>query len=367
MNLWHQRLKQSSLADIAEKVRQNQRLSLEEGIRLFETPDLLSVGYLAHIVRERKNGPRAHFIRNQHINYTNICVNGCQFCAFSREKGEMGGYTMTLEEVFAKVKERLPERLSEVHIVGGLNEDLPYQYYLDMMTGIRRLAPEIHIQAFTCVEIAYIAQIAQKSVVETLKELKAAGLDSLPGGGAEVFSSRIRQSLCEKKLPGNSWLEVAQAAHRLGMKSNATMLYGHVETVAERVEHLLALRAAQDETGGFLAFIPLAFHAENTKMPEHPPTTGFDDLKMLAVSRLMLDNFPHIKCFWIMVGTKIAQIGLAFGADDIDGTVMEERITHDAGAKTPQALSRAELVSLIKGAGCVPAERDTVYNILKEG
>jgi aminodeoxyfutalosine synthase len=271
---------------------------------------------------------------------------------------------MTLEEVFAKIEERRAEPITEIHIVGGLHPDLPFSYYVEMLKGIKALRPEVHLQAFTAVEIAHLAELAGLSVADTLLALKEAGLGSLPGGGAEVFSPRIRQNLCPKKLSPEGWLAVSQTAHRLGLHTNATMLYGHLETLEERVDHLLRLRAAQDETGGFLAFIPLAFHPQNTKLPHLTGTTGFDDLKNLAVARLLLDNFPHIKAFWIMVGPKLAQLALSFGTDDIDGTVMEERITHMAGAQTPMGLTRQELLHLIREAGCEPVERDTLYNVI---
>jgi aminodeoxyfutalosine synthase len=352
------------LFPIYEKVRGEGRLAGEDGVTLFRSRDLLGVGYLANLVRERLHGRRAYYIYNQHLNYSNVCVNGCQFCAFGKTAEDPEAYTMTLSEILDKVRERLDEPISEIHIVGGLHPDLPFSYYLDMLRGIRDLRPGVHLQAFTAVEIAYLADLAGLAVADTLQALKEAGLGSLPGGGAEVFSSRIRSSLCPKKLSPEGWLEVAQIAHRLGFRTNATMLYGHMETVEERVEHLLRLREAQDDTGGFLTFIPLAFHPQNTRLPDLPETTGFDDLKNLAVARLMLDNFPHIKAFWIMIGPKLAQLSLAFGADDIDGTVIEEKITHMAGAQTPMSLTRTQLLHLIQEAGCEPVERDTLYNVI---
>ncbi|RLA89242.1 MAG: aminofutalosine synthase MqnE [Deltaproteobacteria bacterium] len=352
------------LFPIYDKVMAQQRLDFDDGLTLYQTSDLLGLGHLANLVRERLHGAQTFYIYNQHINYSNICINGCRFCAFGKTKQDPQAYEMSLEEIFAKVQERLAEPISELHIVGGLHPDLPFGYYVEMLKGIKAIRPQVHIQAFTAVEIAHLANIAQMSVTDTLEALKEAGLGSLPGGGAEVFSPRIRQALCPRKLPPEGWLEVAQTAHRLGLKSNATMLYGHIETMAERVEHLLRLRAAQDETGGFLAFIPLAFHPRNTKLEHLNDTTGFDDLKNLAVARLILDNFPHIKAFWIMIGPKIAQLSLSFGVNDIDGTVMEERITHMAGAQTAQALTRKELLHLIREAGREPLERDTLYNVV---
>jgi len=353
------------LIPIYEKVKAQERLGREEGLTLYRSPDLLGVGYLADLVRRRLHGRRAYYIYNQHLNYSNVCINGCRFCAFGKPLGDPQAYTMSLEEIFARVRERLGEPITEIHLVGGLHPELPFSYYIEMLRGIKALRPGVHLQAFTAVEIAHLADLAGLSVAETLATLKEAGLGSLPGGGAEVFSPRIREDLCPRKLSPEGWLMVAQTAHRLGLRTNATMLYGHQETLEERVDHLLRLRAAQDDTGGFLAFIPLAFHPKNTQLSYLPETTGFDDLKNLAVARLLLDNFPHIKSFWIMIGPKLAQLSLTFGADDIDGTVIEERITHMAGAQTPQGLSRQELLTLIREAGCEPVERDTLYNEIK--
>jgi aminodeoxyfutalosine synthase len=354
-----------ALQPIYEKVAQGRRLSREDGCTLLESPDLLGVGRLAQMVRERLHGNKAYYIYNQHINYSNICINGCKFCAFGRKAGEAGAYEMSLPEVFAKVEERLGEPITEIHIVGGCHPDLPFAYYLDMLRGIKTRRPEVHLQAFTAVEVAHLAQKAGMSLTDTLLALKEAGLGSLPGGGAEVFSKRVRSSLCPEKLSPEGWLEVAQAAHRLGLNTNATMLYGHVESFAERVDHLMRLREAQDETGGFLSFIPLAFHPTNTGMSDLTGPSAIEDLKTLAVSRLMLDNFPHIKAFWVMLGPKLSQISLCFGVDDVDGTVMEERITHMAGAQTPQGLSRTQLEALIREAGCEPVQRDTLYRVIQ--
>ncbi len=359
-------IEQAGLGDILARVRAEERLSLEDGRRLYECPDILALGYLANIVRERKNGNRAFFIYNQHINYSNVCTNLCKFCAFGKEKGHAQAYEMGVDEVRQKVRERLDEPITEIHMVGGIHPDLPYSYYLDILQAIREERPDVHIQAFTCVEIHHLAELAGKPVGETLEELKAAGLGSIPGGGAEVFSPRIRKLTCERKLSGEGWLDVTKTAHRHGLHTNATLLYGHIETIDERLEHLDALRRTQDETGGFLAFIPLAFHPRNTGMAEHAGTTGMDDLKNIAVARLMLDNFPHIKAYWVMIGPKLAQVALSFGADDMDGTVKEEVITHMAGAETEQALGHKTLIRLIREAGREPVERDTLYNVLAE-
>ena len=357
---------QAGLGDILEKVGKGQRLSQDDALRLYRNNDILAVGYLANIVRERKNGDNAYFIYNQHVNYSNICTNLCKFCAFGKEKGTDLAYEMTVNDIEAKVRERLHEPITEIHMVGGIHPDLPYSYYLEALQAIKKVRPEVHIQAFTCVEIAHLAKLAGKNLETTLAELRDAGLGSIPGGGAEVFSPRIREKTCKDKLSGEGWLEVAKTAHRLGMRSNATMLYGHIETIEERVEHLDMLRNAQDETGGFLTFIPLAFHPKNTEMADLSRTSGIEDLKNIAVSRLYLDNFDHIKAYWVMIGPKLAQVALSFGADDIDGTVKEEIITHMAGADTEQAMARDNLVRLIKEAGRVPVERDTLYAVIKQ-
>lgn len=357
-------VQEAGLGDILEKINTGERLSVADGLRLFQCPDLLAVGYLANIVRERKNGNNAYFIYNQHINYSNICTNLCKFCAFGKDKKSDLAYEMSVDEVRQKVRERLSEPISEIHMVGGIHPDLPYAYYKDILKVIKEERPEVHIQAFTCVEIAHLAEISGLGTVGVLEDLKKAGLGSIPGGGAEVFSPRIRELTCEKKLSGAGWLDVAKTAHRLGLHTNATMLYGHIESLEERVEHLDMLRTAQDETNGFLAFIPLAFHPKNTELSRLSRTSGVDDLKNIAVARCFLDNFPHIKAYWVMIGQKLSQIALSFGADDVDGTVKEEIITHMAGAETEQAMSRDQLLRLIKEAGRVPIERDTLYNVL---
>ena len=355
----------AGLGLILEKVKAEERLSYEEGRQLYNSNDILALGYLANIVRNRLNGDNTYFIYNQHINYSNICTNLCKFCAFGREKDSDLAYEMSVEEVKQKVRDRLDEPITEVHMVGGIHPDLPFEYYLELLRGIKEVRPELHIQAFTCVEIAHLAGLADKSVADTLTLLMDAGLGSLPGGGAEVFSPRIRELTCEKKLSGNEWLDISKIAHRQGLNTNATMLYGHIETIDERLEHLQALREAQDETKGFLAFIPLSFHPKNTAMSDLSRTTGIDDLKNIAVARLFLDNFPHIKAYWVMIGPQMAQIALSFGADDMDGTVKEEVITHMAGAETDQTIGSNTLVRLIKEAGRIPVQRDTLYNIIE--
>ncbi|MZP28118.1 aminofutalosine synthase MqnE [Heliobacterium undosum] len=357
----------SPLADLIPKVQAGERLSKEEGLRLFESNDLLAIGYLADLVRRRKNGDNVYFINNRHINPTNVCVNRCKLCAFGVDKGTERAYLMDLETIEEKVRESLAAKPSEIHIVGGLDPDIPFQFQVDMLRRVKAIMPDTIIQAFTAVEIDFFAEQIGKPVREVLEILREAGLDSLPGGGAEVFSPRVREKICAKKIPGDRWLEVHGEAHRLGMKTNATMLYGHIETLEERVDHLIRLREQQDKTGGFLAFIPLAFHPKNTELENMgiSRTTGYDDLKVLAVARLMLDNFDHIKAFWIMVGPKLAQVSLAFGVDDIDGTVVEEKITHAAGAESGMVMTRRELVAMIRAAGRVPLERDTLYNVVR--
>ena len=355
----------AGLGAVLEKVTSRERLDFADGLQLYNTKDILALGYMASLVRNRLNGDNAYYIYNQHINYSNICTNLCKFCAFGRDKDSDLAFEMTIDQVKEKVRERLSEPISEIHMVGGIHPELPFEYYLGLLRGIKEVRPEVHIQAFTCVEIAHFSVLAGKPVGETLELLKEAGLGSLPGGGAEVFSPRIRQLTCEKKLSGKEWLEIAQTAHRHGLKTNATMLYGHIETLEERLKHLSALRDAQDATHGFLAFIPLAFHPKNTAMSDLAKASGLDDLKNIAVARLFLDNFPHIKAYWVMIGPQIAQIALSFGADDMDGTVKEEVITHMAGAETAQAMGSRTLVRLIKDAGRIPVQRDTLYNVIE--
>jgi aminodeoxyfutalosine synthase len=350
------------LSDIEEKVFKGQRLDFEDGIRLLESPDILTIGRLANIVREKINKNRVYYIINRHINYSNICKNKCKFCAFRREEGEDGAYQMSLKEIIDKASQIIQEKATELHIVGGLHPDLGIDFYVDMISSIHKRFPKVHLQAFTAVEISHFAEISGMTTHEILKRLKDAGLGSLPGGGAEVFSTAIREELCPEKLSGDEWLNTMRTAHNLGLKSNATMLYGHIETNEDRINHLLKLRELQDETGGFMSFIPLAFHPKNTDMEDISSAAGILDLKMLAIGRLMLDNFDHIKAFWIMLGIKISQISLSFGVDDIDGTVAEEKITHSAGAETPEALTVDDIKSLIEETGREPVERDTLYN-----
>ena len=349
------------LNPLYEKILASERLNSEEALALYQSKDILALGWLANHVRERMHGDRAYFNVNRHINPTNVCVAYCRLCAFGRKKDAPGAYTMALEEAWESAASGYSEAVTEFHIVGGLHPDLPFEYFLDLVSGLKQRFPQVHLKAFTMVEVAFLAKRAKLSIRETLEKLKAAGVDSLPGGGAEIFAERVRHIICDHKIDGSQWIDTARIAHELGLKSNATMLYGHIENDEDRVDHLMRLRALQDDTHGFQTFIPLAFHPDNTPLSHLPWTTGFDDIKQIAVSRLVLDNFPHIKSYWQMMTPKIAQISLRFGADDIDGTVVEEKIYHDAGAETPQGLRRKDLVRLITEAGREPIERDTLY------
>lgn len=360
---------------IKNKVLSGQRLTKEDGVALFRSEDIFTIGRLASLVAEKKNGKNAYFIINRHINPTNICVNRCKFCAFSRSKGEKGAYELTIEEIIEKLREGQKEikshyaspirhgSFSEVHIVGGLHPDWPFEYYLKVLSAIKEEFPDIAIKAFTAVEIDYMSKISGLSLKETLLELKKNGLDLMPGGGAEIFSEYIRNKLCPEKIEGNRWLEIHEVAHGIGIKTNATMLYGHIESLEDRVDHILKIRDLQDRTGGFQAFIPLSYHPKNTEIGGFY-SSGIDDLKTIAISRLLLDNFDHIKAYWVMLGEKISQVALLFGADDIDGTIIEEKITHSAGAMTEEAMTKEELICLIKKTGKTPVERDAFYNPL---
>jgi aminodeoxyfutalosine synthase len=359
------RLRDRALEPIREKVLEGRRLSLEDGVALYRTNDLIGLGQLANHVRERRHGDAAYFVWNTHINHTNVCAATCDFCAFAAKKDEPRAYTMALDDIFEKVAE-LPKPVREVHIVGGLHPDLPWSYFTEMMRGIKRVRPDIHVKAFTAVEVFFFHRLYRMSVEKVLAELKEAGLDSMPGGGAEIFAKETRDKIVRGKADRDQWLSVMREAHRQGIPTNATMLYGHIESVEDRVDHLLHLRALQDETGGFVTYIPLAFQPWEAPAMDCPETTGFQDLKAIAVGRLLLDNFPHVKSYWIMIGPRLAQVGLSFGADDIDGTVTEEKIAHDAGAQTAQSMSVHDLVRLVREAGRRPIERDTVFNVVKE-
>src|SRR5258706_62464 len=350
-----------NLLPIAAKVANAERLSFEDGVTLYRSGDILAVGWLANLVRERMHGNITYFNVNRHINPTDVCVASCRLCAFGKRKKDPKAYTMSLDEVWHRAGEGYTESVTEFHIVGGLHPELTIDWYCQMLRGLKQRFPQVHLKAFTMVEIGFLSQRSKLTIRETLERLKAAGMDSLPGGGAEIFSDRVRRIICDHKITGEQWLDVARSAHKLGLHSNCTMLYGHIETEEDRVDHLLKLRALQDETNGFVTFIPLAFHPDHTVLQHVPKTTGFDDIREIAVSRLLLDNIPHIKAYWIMMTPRIAQIAQRFGSDDIDGTVVEEKIYHDAGATTSQNLRRGELLRLIREAGREPVERDTLY------
>ena len=361
----------AALHPIYEKVEAAERLSFEDGVQLYETPDINGVGYLANIVRERQNGNFAYYNLNQHIDYSNVCIlhARCHFCAFARKDMQAeGAWEMSVDEFLDKAMYSIDHGCTEIHSVGGLHPKLPFEYYLDMLRGLKKRMPQVHLKFFTAVEIHHFSRIFKMSIEEVLIALREAGLDSLPGGGAEIFAEETREKICPGKLSAEGWLEVHDIAHQLGISTNATMLYGHLETSEDRADHLIRLREQQDKSGGFVTFIPLAFHPDNTRMDYLPSTSGLTDLRNVAVSRLLLDNFPHIKVYWIMTGLKTAQIALSFGADDIDGTVTEEKITHMAGADTPEAISAEEIIQLIEEAGRISIERDTLYNeIIREG
>lgn len=362
----------SSLIDIYKKVQDNRRLSQEDGIRLFESTDILAIGAMADLARINRlkqcNADKkldyVYWINNHHLNLTNICEGKCKFCAYRKQKNEDGSFFLTLDQAIEYIETRVNRNVKEIHIVSALNPDWNLESYIILLKECRRILPDTHIQALTAVEIDYIAKISNLSIRETLKKLKDAGLGSIPGGGAEVFSPQVRERVCPDKISGEKWLEIMEIAHNLEIKSNATMLTGISETIEDKIDHMLAIRDVQDRTGGFMTFIPLFCHYDNTELDKQDNLTGFDIIKAYAISRLMLDNIPHIKAFWIQIGIKMAQLTLGFGVDDLDGTVIEEKITHSAGAKTGQALSKDELVRLIKNAGKTPVERDTVYNII---
>jgi len=359
-----------TLASIAEKVNAGIPLSFDDGVALFREPGLLKLAGLANQVREQRHGDRTTFNRNLHINPTNLCVAGCKLCSFSRRSPEQpGAFTLSLSQAWGKLKARIDagDPVTEVHVVGGLNDSLPFDYYLELVAGLKRLQPALHIKGFSAVEIFHFHKLFQLEVREVLQRLRAAGLDSLPGGGAEIFAPHVRQRICPNKCNAEEWLQVHRTAHQMGVRSNCTMLYGTVETVEERVDHMLRLRALQDETGGFQAFIPLAFHPDNNALSHLPAPTAVDDLRVCAVARLLLHNIPHIKAYWISLGIKTAQSALWFGADDLDGTVQEEKIYHLAGSDAPRALAPAEIVHLIHAAGRTPVERDTLYNVIAQG
>ena len=360
------RIHAAGLTEIDEKLRAGERLTFDDGLRLFEAEDLLAVGWLANREREKRHGARTYFNYNLRLEPTNVCQASCLFCSFARLRpGMPEAYTMSLEQAWDKLRQRAHQPLTELHIVNGLNPDLPFSYYTDLLRGFKRIRPTIHLKCFTAVEIAFFSELYAMSDEQVLRELRDAGLDSLPGGGAEIFAERVRRKICHDKCDADRYLSIHRIAHGMGLRTNVTMLYGHIETMAERVDHMLRARALQDDTSGFQAFIPLAFHPDNNQMRKLPAPTGTDTLRVHAVSRLMLDNIPHVKAFWIATGVELAQTSLWFGVDDLDGTVQEEKIYHMAGSSTPEGMTTNTLTRLVRVAGREPIERDTLYNVVR--
>jgi aminodeoxyfutalosine synthase len=351
----------SDLAPLAEKVLAGERLSAEDGARLFRARDFLGLGRLANHVREKRHANLAYYNVNRYLNPTNLCWVDCALCAWAKKVNEPGGYEMAIDEVVAEAGKGYSDAVTEFHIVGGLHPTWPFEYYTGLLSSLKKAYPSVHLKAWTMVELDWIARVGKKSVPDTIRALKDAGMDSCPGGGAEIFALRVRDVICKNKITGEEWLAIARECHRQGVRTNATMLYGSVETIEERVDHLLRLRELQDETRGITGLIPLAFHPENTPLAHLPGTTGQDDLRVIAVSRLLCDNIPHIKAYWIQIGAKLAQIALFFGADDLVGTVVDETITHAAGATTASGMTRAEFERVIRESGREPFERDSEY------
>ena len=351
----------SPLSTLAEKALAGERFSFEDGVTLSTTRDLLRLGRLANTVRERRHGNLAYYNVNRYLNPTNLCWVDCALCAWAKKVNEPGGYEMAIGECVEEAGKGYSEAVTEFHIVGGLHPTWPFEYYTGLLQALKSRYPAVHLKAFTMVEIDWIARVGHRSIPETIAALKAAGMDSCPGGGAEIFEKRVRDVICKNKITGEEWLAISRECHLQGVRTNATMLYGHVETVEDRVDHLMRLRDLQDETGGFSGLIPLAFHPENTPLAHLPDTSGQLDLRVIAVSRLLLDNFAHIKAYWIQIGTKLAQIALHFGADDLVGTVVDETITHAAGATTASGMTRQEFERIIRESGREPLERDSEY------
>jgi aminodeoxyfutalosine synthase len=358
----------SDLAPLAEKVLAGERLSFEDGVLLFTTRNFLLLGRLANHVREKRHGNLAFYNVNRYLNPTNLCWVDCALCAWARKVNEPGGYEMAIEECVEEAGKGYSEAVTEFHIVGGLHPTWPFEYYTGLLRALKTRFPAVHLKAFTMVELDWIAQVGGRPLSDTIRELRHAGMDSCPGGGAEIFAKRVRDVICKNKISGERWLEVARECHRQGVRTNATMLYGHVESIEDRLDHLLRLRDLQDQTGGFTGLIPLAFHPENTPLAHLPMSSGQTDLRVIAVARLLLDNFPHIKAYWIQIGTKLAQVALFFGADDLVGTVVDETITHAAGATTASGLTRLEFERIIRESRREPFERDAEYRrVVREG
>ena len=355
----------SELRDLFDKVVSGERISEGDALRLFESKDLNTVGALANLANERKNGRRASYILNRYINYSNYCILSCQFCSFARKKRDKDGFELSVEDILQKAREALALGITELHIVGGLHPSLPFSYYTDMLKALRALDSRLQLKCFTAIEVLHLAWLAKKSVEQTLRELMAAGLVSLTGGGAEIFRKTVRSAIARGKESAEEYLDVHRTWHGLGGRSTCTMLFGHVESLADRVDHLRQLRALQDETRGFVGFVPLPYQPENNDIPVKTPPTGFDSLRTLAVSRIYLDNFDHITAYWVGMGLKLAQVALSYGADDLHGTILEEHIFHMAGAKSPQSQTEAEMVKTIRETGRTPVQRGTFYEPIK--
>jgi aminodeoxyfutalosine synthase len=358
-------IRRSELRDIYDKVVAGERINEADALRLFESKDLNAVGAIADFVRERKVGNRASYIVNRYINYSNYCILSCQFCSFARKKRDADGFQLSVEEMVTKAREALKIGITELHIVGGLHPSLPFSYYTDMLRALKQVDARLQLKCFTAIEILHLAWLAKKSVAQVLIELRAAGLASLTGGGAEIFRKEIRSQIARGKESAEEYLDVHRTWHKLGERSTCTMLYGHLESLADRVDHLRQLRALQDETNGFVALIPLAYQPADNDLPVSKPPTGFDSLRTLAVSRIYLDNFPHITAYWVGLGLKLAQVALSFGADDIHGTIIEEHIFHMAGATSPQLQTEADMIKAIREAGRTPVQRDTFYQPIR--
>lgn len=365
------RIGRTGLSSIHDKIVKGVRLSADDGLALCASKDVTSLGYLANIVRERLHGSKSFFVRNRQLNPTNVCEYSCMFCSFQRKDGEAGAYVMTMDEIAARVREGLRHGIREIHVVSGLHPTIPFAYYIDILRTIRAIDPQLHIKAFTAVEIEYFAQHYGMSIDDVLGEFIEAGLETMPGGGAEIFAERVRRKLCDEKSTAEGWLKVHETAHRMGLMTNATMLYGHIERDDERIDHLIRLRDLQDRSlaagtkGRFNTFIPLKYQHENNRLKKLPHVSGLEDLKVVAISRLMLDNFPNIKAYWVVIGTRLAQVALSYGANEIEGTILEEKIMSMAGTDSAGGMTASELIKLIRNAGRVPIERDALYRTVR--
>ncbi len=358
-------VQRSELRDLYDKAAAGQRISETDALRLFESKELNTVGAIADLACQRRTARRASYIINRYINYSNYCILSCQFCSFARKKRDADGFQLSIDEIVARAREALRLGITELHIVGGLHPSLPFSYYTDLLKALRALDPRLQLKCFTAIEVLHLAWLARKSVADTLRALKEAGLDSLTGGGAEIFRKEVRSAIARGKESAEEYLDVHRTWHRLGGRSTCTMLYGHVETLADRVDHLRQLRALQDETHGFVGFVPLPYQPENNDISVHHPPTGFDALRTIAVSRIYLDNFDHITAYWVGMGLKLAQVALSYGADDLHGTIIEEHIFHMAGAQSPQLQTEAQMIKAIREAGCTPVQRNTFYEPIK--